>query len=245
MNKIRLMRSNSRHTVTSYSFAFMAMVFVQVFIVGCGENQATSASSSKTSESTAKTDKPSADKIIVFFGNSLTAGYGLKDDESFPSILQDRIDSLELNYKVVNAGLSGETSAGGDRRIEWVLKQPMDIFVLELGGNDMLRGTDPEATIKNLSSIIEKVREKNPNIPIVLAGMIAPPNMGQTYIDAFANIYPTLAKKYDLTLIPFFLEGVAGDPDLNLLDRIHPNAEGQKIVANTVWKYLEPLLDKE
>ncbi len=180
-----------------------------------------------------------ASKIIVFFGNSLTAGFGLREEEAFPNLIQAKLDSLQLNFKVVNAGLSGETTAGGDRRIDWVLQQPMDIFFLELGGNDALRGTDVETTKANLISIITKVRTKHPSIPIILAGMLAPPNLGKSYTKSFAAIYSDLAKEFELTLIPFFLEGVGGVTKLNQSDGIHPNAAGQRIVANHVWKYLE------
>jgi acyl-CoA thioesterase-1 len=181
-------------------------------------------------------------KRIIFFGNSLTAGYGLSEEESFTSLIQSMLDSLQLPFQAVNAGLSGETTAGGDRRIEWVLKQQMDVFFLELGGNDMLRGTDVRTTEANLRSIIQKVRNKHQDIPIILAGMMAPPNLGKEYTDAFGNIYRNLAKEYNLTLIPFFLEGVAGVDSLNQSDGIHPTAKGQEILAETVWSYLYPLL---
>ncbi len=199
------------------------------------------ADKSKSVESEEKQIKMNA-KRIVFFGNSLTAGYRLDEEESFPSRIQEKLDSLDLAYVAVNAGLSGETTAGGVRRIDWVLKQEMDIFFLELGGNDMLRGTDLPTTKANLKSIIEKVRTEHPTIPIILAGMLAPPNLGKEYTEGFAQIYPDLAKEYNLILIPFFLEGVAGVPDLILSDGIHPNASGQKIVAENIWKVLFPIL---
>ncbi len=210
--------------------------------------------SSCNSPNTKPADKPepvqktavnaSSDKrqLIVFFGNSLTAGYGLNEDEAFPALIQDILDSLELPFTTVNAGLSGETTAGGNRRIEWVLKQPMDIFMLELGGNDMLRGTPVEETEKNLRGIIKKVRTAHPDIPILLAGMLAPPNLGKEYTDAFSEIYPRLANELDLTLIPFFLECVAGEPTLNQADGIHPTAEGHRLISKTVWKYLQPII---
>ena len=181
-------------------------------------------------------------KKILFFGNSLTAGYGLEEEESFPSLVQQRIDSLNLNYTVINAGLSGETTAGGKERLAWIMKQPIDIFVLELGGNDVLRGIDPVSSSGNLRNIIEQVKAKFPDIPVIIAGMQAPPNMGPEYVNIFEAIYPQLAEDFEAGLIPFLLEGVAGDPSLNLPDGIHPNPEGQKIVLENVWRVLEGYL---
>ncbi len=181
-------------------------------------------------------------KTIVFFGNSLTAGYGLSPSQAFPALLQKKIDSLGLAYQVINAGVSGETSSGGSTRIDWILRQPVDIFVLELGANDGLRGIPLAATKKNLQAIIDKVKSKNAATKLIFAGMEVPPNMGQTYATEFRNIYTELAAKNGMTLIPFILEGVGGETDLNQDDGIHPTAEGQKIVAENVWKHLEKLL---
>jgi acyl-CoA thioesterase-1 len=185
-----------------------------------------------------KTDK----KRIMFFGNSLTAGYGLEEGQDFPSIIRRRIDSLGLAYEVVNAGLSGETTSNGLERISWVLREPVDVFVLELGPNDMLRGTSVEATDENLRAILDVVKEKSPGAKLVIAGMQAAPNMGADYVEIFNSIYPKLAEDYDAELIPFLLEGVAGDESLNLPDRKHPNIEGQKIVAENVWETLGPMI---
>lgn len=181
-------------------------------------------------------------KVILFYGDSLTAGYGLDENESFPSIIEDKIDSLKLKYAVVNAGLSGETTSGGLKRIDWVMKQKVDIFFLELGANDMLRGLPLEQTRKNLSEIISIVKNKNPNVIIGLCEMMAPPNMGDTYVKDFNKIYKDLSSTLDVKFIPFFLEGVAGNSELLLKDGKHPNANGQKIVAQNIWKYLEPML---
>lgn len=181
-------------------------------------------------------------KTILFFGNSLTAGYGLEEEQSFPSLIQDRIDSLGLKYTVVNAGLSGETTSNGLSRVDWILKQKIDIFVLELGGNDMLRGIDVNSTAGNLKGILEKVKAKYPEVQFIIAGMIAPPNMGADYTAAFAKIYPELTKEFNAGLIPFLLDKVGGYPELNLPDGKHPNAEGQKIVRENVWKVLEDYL---
>lgn len=181
-------------------------------------------------------------KTIVFYGNSLTAGYGLSPAEAFPAMIQNKIDSLGLPYQVVNAGVSGETSSGGKTRIDWILQQPVDIFVLELGANDGLRGIPLAETKKNLQEIIDKVKAKYPDAKLVSAGMQIPPSMGQTYTTEFKNIYTELAEKNSMTLIPFLLEGVGGEPELNQQDGIHPNKEGSRIVAENVWQKLEKLL---
>ncbi|HEY5080139.1 MAG TPA: arylesterase [Opitutaceae bacterium] len=177
-------------------------------------------------------------RTIVFFGDSLTAGYGLPDPgtQSYPALVQARIDEAHLPWHVINAGLSGETSAGGLRRIDWVLRQQVDFLVLELGANDGLRGTPPETTRANLQAIIDRVRARFPAAPIVLAGMRMPPSMGQDYSEAFRAIYPALAAKNGLILIPFLLEGVGGRMELNQGDGIHPSVQGAAIVAELVWK---------
>ena len=188
-------------------------------------------------------EEKSSKKIILFFGNSLAAGYGLDEpSQAFPALVQRRIDSMGLPYAVVNAGLSGETSAGGDGRIEWVLRQPVDVFVLELGANDGLRGIPVEETRKNLQSIIDKVRLRYPNVKLVMAGMQAPPNMGKDFTDRFREIYPDLARKNSMVLVPFLLEGVAGESELNQSDGIHPTAEGHRILMENVWKVMSVLL---
>ncbi|WP_226390086.1 arylesterase [Penaeicola halotolerans] len=179
---------------------------------------------------------------IVFFGNSLTAAYGLDKSEGFAGLIQVRLDSLGYDYQVVNAGLSGETTAGGVTRVDWVLENPLEIFVLELGGNDGLRGIATEETYKNLKQIISKVRAKYPETKILLAGMQVPPNMGTEYSTDFAAIYPKVAKEMNVALIPFLLENVGGIKELNLPDGIHPTAEGHKIVLENIWPYLKPLL---
>ena len=178
-------------------------------------------------------------KTILFFGNSLTAGYGVDPSEAYPALIQDKIDSLHLNYKVVNAGVSGETTSDGDSRIDWILKQPVDIFVLELGGNDGLRGIPLTVTEKNLQLIIDKVKVKYPAAKIILEGIQIPPNMGPDYTTQFKEIYPRLASKNKIGLLPFLLKGVGGDPKLNQSDGIHPTAEGHKIVAENVWEVLK------
>ena len=183
-------------------------------------------------------------RTIIFFGDSLTAGYGLPDPSSqaYPALIQQKIDEAGLDYKVVNAGLSGETTSGGLRRVDWILRQPVDIFVLALGGNDGLRGIDPAISRANLDKIIERVRAKNPKAKLLLAGMQMPTAMGPDFAKEFAGIYPDVAEKNNVTLLPFLLEGVGGRIDLNQPDRIHPTAKGQALIAETVWKALRPLL---
>lgn len=181
-------------------------------------------------------------KTILFFGDSLTAGYGLSKEQAFPKLVEEKLNSQDYNVKVINAGLSGETSAGGLNRIGWVMKQPVDIFILELGANDGLRGLPLEETEKNLQKIIDKVKEENPNVKIIIAGMMVPPNLGPEYTEQFRDIYPRIAKKNDALLIPFLLDGVAGEESLNLPDGIHPNVEGHKIVADNVLTALKRLL---
>lgn len=192
------------------------------------------------SENVTQESKPT----ILFFGNSLTAGYGIEEDEAFPALIGDRLDSLGYEYRIINGGLSGETTAGGLSRLDWFLEEEPEIFVLELGGNDGLRGIALEETQKNLKAIINMVQQKYPDTKILLAGMQIPPNMGQEYTQQFREIYPQVAEKSSVTLIPFLLEGVAGDPDLNLKDGIHPTEEGHKIVLENVWPYLKPLIER-
>lgn len=223
----------------------LSLLFIGMLAYACSSeapNQSNPAMK-KPTKVTETTKAPAESKPrIVFFGNSLTAGYGLDPEQAFTAHIQQWIDSLGYTYEVVNAGLSGETTAGGVRRIDWLLKQPMDIFVLELGGNDMLRGFTVDVTEKNLRTIIDKVRAAHPDIPIILAGMKSPPNMGEAYTKAYDAIFPRMAKELNLSFIPFFLKDVGGIADLNLPDGIHPNAEGQKIVAQNVWEVLSQLL---
>lgn len=182
-------------------------------------------------------------KTILFFGNSLTAGYGLPDiRDAFPSLLQDKIDSLHLPYKTVNAGNSGETSAGGLGRIGWVLRQPVDIFVLELGANDGLRGLPLTQTGSNLQAIIDTVKARYPSCRFLLLGMQVPPNLGQSYTTTFRALYPSLAARNKMELVPFLLRGVGGVSSLNQGDGIHPNVEGERIVAANVWAVLKGML---
>jgi acyl-CoA thioesterase-1 len=181
-------------------------------------------------------------KKILVFGDSLTAGYGLSAQEAFPALAEKHLNEKGKKCQVINAGLSGETSAGGLSRIDWVLRQSVDVFVLELGGNDGLRGLPLSQTKSNLQAILDKVKQKYPNAKLVVAGMMVPPNMGPEYSAEFKAVFPELARKNKATLIPFLLDGVAGTKSLNLDDGIHPNTEGHKIVAATLTRALEPLL---
>lgn len=219
---------------------------VFLLLVACGgKSGQTTKDSSVTNEQTEETvDESSSNKVIVFFGDSLTAGYGLDTEEAFPAVIQHVIDSLHLNYTVINAGLSGETTASGRNRLDWVLNQKADVFILELGANDGLRGIPLNETRLNLQAIIDAVKEKNQETVIILAGMQIPPNMGQEYTAEFRKIFPELADKNKTLIIPFLLDQVAGIPDLNQEDGIHPTVEGQKIVAQNVWEVLEPVLTK-
>jgi len=183
-------------------------------------------------------------RTILFLGDSLTAGYGLEQSQAFPALIRQKIESEKLPYDVINAGLSGETSAGGLRRVDWLLQRPIDVLVLELGANDGLRGL-PIATMKeNLQAIIDKVKARNPAVKIVIAGMRIPPNLGQDYARDFRAAFEDLARTNNAALIPFLLEGVGGNAALNQGDQIHPTAAGDKIVAENVWRVLAPILRK-
>lgn len=181
-------------------------------------------------------------KTILFFGNSLTAGYGLEPEESFPALIQEKIDSLELPYKVINGGLSGETSAGGKARINWLLKQKVDVFILELGANDGLRGIAVTETSANLQSIVDQVKAKYPDVKMVMTGMQVPPSMGRQYATEFSQIFKAIADKNDMAYVPFLLSKVGGISELNQSDGIHPTAKGQIILAENVWEVLEDIL---
>src|SRR5690606_20494325 len=213
-----------------------------LILLSCGEKNANKENTTTTTvvENTEETAVDTG--IIMFYGTSLTAGLGLEQEQAYPALIQKKIDLLDLPYQVVNAGLSGETTAGGKSRIEWVLNQEVDVFVLELGANDGLRGVPVTESRNNLQAIIDAVRENNPDVKIILTGMQMPPNMGREYTRDFSNMFPELAEENDILLIPFLLENVGGIPELNQSDGIHPTAEGQKIMAETVWKVLEPEL---
>ncbi|TFF34656.1 arylesterase [Mucilaginibacter psychrotolerans] len=225
-----------------YPFKITSVLLLTALLTACGGDKKPAAGSDTTSTST--TSKGAEKKIVLFFGDSLTAGYGLEDaSQAFPGVVQAKIDSAKLPYTVVNGGQSGETSAGGLSRIDWLLKQqPLDVFVLELGANDGLRGLPVDATTQNLQAIIDKVKAKYPKAKLVITGMQVPPNMGADYANNFKNIFPTLATKNAMVLVPFLLQDVAGIRKLNQGDGIHPTAEGAKIVGANVWAELKDIL---
>lgn len=231
------------------------LLALALMLTGCGSSEPSGADepsgASTPAAETAQADTTSLpaasetdEKTILVLGNSLAAGYGLDDPgQAFPSLIQQKIDSLGWNFHVVNAGVSGETTAGGLSRIDWLLRQEIDVLILELGGNDGLRGIAPETTRENLQAIIDRTRARYPDAEIVLAGMQIPPNLGQDYTTRFRNLYPELAEAADVHLIPFLLQDVGGVRSLNQRDGIHPTAEGQRIVAQNVWETLKPVLE--
>lgn len=182
---------------------------------------------------------------VLMLGTSLTAGYGLQPEDALPALIQNRVDSAGLPFRVVNAGVSGETSAGALRRLDWLMRQEFDVLVLETGANDMLRGMDLDSTSANIQAIIDRVRGERPEVEIVLAGMLAPPNLGHAYASRFQDLYPELAERNVVPLVPFLLEDVGGVAALNQSDGIHPNEEGAMIVADNLWEVLAPVLREE
>ena len=226
-----------------------AVTILILLAVGCGGEDPAQTDPREAESSTVAEDqsavetRPEARPRILFFGDSITAGYGLDPDEAFPAIIQEKIDDRGWPYVAVNAGLSGETSAGGLRRIDWMLKQPVDVFVLELGGNDGLRGIPAGVTRQNLRAIIEKVKGKYPDATVVVAGMRLPPNLGRRFTDSFRRIFPEIAEETDSELIPFIGEDVIGRDRLLQMDGIHPTAAGHEVIAETVWKHLESILE--
>ena len=222
---------------THRNFSFYLLFILAAWLTSCS----TSTEKKQAEEGNQVVDS-TANKTILFFGNSLTAGYGIDPEESFAGRIQTRLDSLKKEFRVINGGLSGETTAGGLSRLDWFLEEEPYLFVLELGGNDGLRGIALTETKKNLLAIVDKVQAKYPNTKIILAGMQIPPNMGQEYTEEFKAIYPAVAKEKNIELIPFLLEGVAGNPDLNLPDGIHPTAEGHRLVMETLWPYISKAL---
>jgi acyl-CoA thioesterase I len=184
-------------------------------------------------------------KRIVFLGDSLTVGYGVRPEQSYPSLVAEKIRDEHLPYEVVNAGVSGDTSAGGLRRLDWLLQNKIDLLVIALGANDGLRGLSPKELEANLQAIIDKTKAKNPAARFVVAGMRMPPNLGPDYAGKFQNVFVDVAKKNDAVLIPFLLAHVGGNRDLNQADSIHPTAAGQKVIAETVWETLRPILEQK
>jgi len=239
---MNLLINNLRNKVLAGGWLLVAVMW------GCNSKTKTNQTQEEKPAATAdQSEKPAnkKKKTILFFGNSLTAGYGLDPAEAFPALVGEKAKAAGYDYEVINAGSSGETTAGGKSRISWVLRKPVDVFVLELGGNDGLRGIPVDDSRKNLQAIIDTVRLKSPQAQIVLAGMRIPPNLGHDYSEQFHKIFADLAAKNKTALIPFLLENVGGIRRLNQPDGIHPTAEGHKIVAENVWKVLEPVLQKQ
>lgn len=194
---------------------------------------------------TAKSEEPRRplkSPTVLVLGDSLAAGFGVDPSEAFPAVLQQRAEASGMSVRVINGGVSGDTTAGGLRRLDWMLRSPVDVLFLELGGNDGLRGLPIESTRSNLTAIIQKTRSRHPKAEIVVAGMQMPPNVGQDYADRFRALFPAVAHEEKATLVPFLLEGVGGVPDLNLPDQIHPTAQGHRMIASNAWPVLEPLL---
>lgn len=228
--------------IKGYFYVFLASI-----LFACTGQKAETKEVESEVEISEKKEKSSEEKrVILFFGNSLTAGLGVESSEAFPSIIQDKLDYFGYDYQVINAGVSGETTSGGLSRVEWVIKrQEVSIFILELGANDGLRGIDPEESARNLKSIIDLVRKEHPQAKIILTGMMVPPNMGKAYSDEFSEIFIEVADEKKVGLVPFLLENVGGIDSLNQADQIHPNPAGHQILADNVWEVLENYLEKD
>ncbi len=179
---------------------------------------------------------------VVFLGTSLTAGLGLEPEQAYPALIQQKIDSAGLGFRVINAGVSGETSAGARRRVDWLLREPVAVLVVETGANDGLRGLPPDSLRANIQAVLNRAQASTPAPKLVILGMRVPPNYGRAYTEGFQAVYPELARENGAELVPFLLDGVGGIPRLNQADGIHPTAEGQRVMAKTVWKVLEPVL---
>lgn len=222
---------------------YLICITCSALLLSCTNNKTTKDNTEINNDTAKAAVVPNANTSnILFFGTSLTAGMGVDPEQAFPALIQKKIDSIKLPYKVINAGLSGETSADGKNRIDWLLRQPVAVFVLELGANDGLRGIPVKETITNLQSTIDKVKKKYPDVKLVLAGMQMPPSMGEKYTAPFKDLFPALAKKNNMALVPFLLKDVAGIPDLIQQDGLHPNPKGHQILAENVWVILKPAL---
>jgi acyl-CoA thioesterase I len=215
-------------------------VMVATVAAACGTHDEPSDRRDAPAAAAERTATSAARPRIVVLGDSLTAGLGIAREEAYPAVLQQRLNEQGLNYEVVNAGVSGDTSAGGLSRLDWALDGDVRVLVVALGGNDGLRGLPPEQLKRNLAAIIERAQARG--VTVVLAGMEAPPNFGRDYLVQFHNVYPALAREYHVALVPFLLTGVAGSETLNQRDGIHPTREGARILADNVWTVLKPVL---
>jgi acyl-CoA thioesterase-1 len=230
------------HGIISAKAPALVAALLLVISPGCRGSEPSKRRTSGGAASGAPAERRDDWPVVLFVGTSLTAGLGLDPSEAYPALIQEKIDEAGLRYRVVNAGVSGETSAGARSRIAWLLRQPVAVLVVETGANDGLRGQEPGATRDNLQAILDAARRQAPPPRLVLAAMEALPNYGPEYRRRFRAIYPEVAKASGATLVPFLLEGVAGDPRLNQADGIHPTAEGQKVVAENVWRVLRQVL---
>ncbi len=215
----------------------IALVSAFVLLSSCGVDTGETDGGSESNVST-RDDR----RVVLFLGTSLTAGLGLNEDQAYPALIQSKIDSVRLDFRVLNSGVSGETSAGGLRRIDWLLRNPVDVLVVELGANDGLRGQDVDALKANLGEIVDRTRAVYPDARVAIVGMEAPPNFGQDYTDRFRAVFTEVAAEKAAVFIPFLLDGVAGVDSLNQQDGIHPTARGQEIVADNIWEELLPVL---
>ena len=243
-NRQLILNMNKSAMKIFLKFCYFSFVLILLSCKSSDSSKKEETIEKSTTQTENKIEENSRSKTILIFGDSLTAGYGLEDvNDAFPAIIQTKVDSLSLDYTIINSGVSGETTAGGKSRIDWVLNQPIDVFILELGANDGLRGIPLTETRENLQAIIDAVLKKNAETKIILAGMQLPPNMGPEYITEFKTIFPDLAKKNKLYLIPFLLKDVGGIAELNQEDGIHPTVEGHKVLAKNVWTVLEPIIN--
>jgi acyl-CoA thioesterase I len=221
----------------------VVILFALALSIACGGREPERSAAPVSQPPAKPVEKTVARPRVVFLGDSLTAGLGLATDQSYPSLIGKRLKENGYDYEVVNAGVSGDTSAGGLRRLDWSLDGDVRVLILALGANDGLRGLPPRELKKNLAAVLDRAREKK--TPVILAGMEAPPNNGPDYTRDFRKVYADLAKEYEVRFIPFLLQGVAGNASLNQADGIHPNARGAEIVADLVWKELEPVLRRQ
>ncbi len=219
------------------------MLVVALGFAGCSEGRAEPGLAHDDGDARVAAEAPGAGQRVVFLGDSLTAGYGVDPGDAYPALIEGFIERRGWGFEVVNAGISGDTTASGRARIDWLLRAPIDVLVLALGGNDGLRGTPTDEMRRNLEAIVMDVRDASPGVVVVIAGMKAVPNMGSDFRESFEDVFPELADELDTAFVPFLLEGVGGVAALNQLDRIHPNEEGHAVIAEVVWGVLEDVLE--
>jgi acyl-CoA thioesterase I len=216
----------------------LAVIGLVAALSGCEQTREDAPTKSSSASPSQLAERPT----VLFLGTSLTAGYGVGEEQAYPALIQQKIDSAGLGYRVINAGVSGETSAGALRRVDWLFREPIAVLVVETGANDGLRGLPPDTLRANIQAIFDHANRLTPKPQLVLIGMRMPPNLGRTYAERFEQVYRDVAQKNGATLVPFLLQGVGGIPSLNQPDGVHPTAEGQRRMAETVWRVLEPVL---